>query len=164
MSATAAVRGWERSEVAHTPRASLASAPAVAVPRVWLYTRLLDFSHLPSAWARLLAFLYYRVCRQPPALRDDDGSLKFYDIRAGYGSRAEAACRCADRDDVVVGISFGRDYGPHVAEEDTFCRPRHPRYEEQDARDSLIYTRDLNVGLADALSELEEVARLAKDA
>ena len=157
MSAAASARGWERARVSSTPRAPLVLAPAVAVPRVWLYARLLDFSHM-NLVGRLLAFLYYRVCRQPPALRDDDGSLKFYDIRVGYGSRAEARRQCRDRDDAVVGISYGLDYGPRVAEERSFCRPEHPRYAEQDGRDSLLFTDSLEGHLARQLGALVKQA------
>jgi hypothetical protein len=142
VSAAAALRGWERTQSANTVRAPLALAPTAAIPRVWLYARLLDLSRL-SLTGRLLAFLYYRVCRQPPAFKDEDGSLKFHDIRVGYGSRGEARRQCRDGNDVVVGIAYGLDYGPRVAEEVSFCRPEHSQYREQDARDSLIYVDSL---------------------
>lgn len=157
MSAAAALKGWERSRAANTVREPLSLAPAVAVPRVWLYARLLDLSHLDLV-GRFLAFVYYRVLRQPPAFRDEDGSLKFHDIRAGYGSRRAARARCEDPDDVLIGISYGRDYGPHVAEERTFCRPCHSRYREQDARDSLIYRDDLESEFARRLARLVDRA------
>jgi hypothetical protein len=151
--AGAALKGWERSPAANTVRATLRLAASTALPRVWLYARLLDFSHL-NLTGRVLAFLYYRVCRQPPAFRDEDGSLKFHDLRFASGSRAVVRGECRDPNDIIIGLVYGRQYGERVAEEVTFCRPEHPRYREQDARDSLVYTEPLEEHFARRLTTL----------
>ena len=159
MSATARVREWDRASA--TRRAATLAPPALK--RIWLYTRLLDFSHLPPL-GRLLAFLYYRVCRQPPALKDEDGVMKFYDIRATYGSRPAAHRQCGDADDAILGIVFGRDYGTPISEADTFCRPRLGKYRRKDSADALLYPEDLEDQIvAEAAEQRGLILRAARE-
>lgn len=135
------------------PRESATTTrPTPAPPRlVWIYGRKRYASERGVPWpTRLMSLardaaarVWYDYLHQPRVSLDV--KLALPDFRISCGSRAEARSRCRDADDYLYALPYGaRGHGEEIAYNATFCRPEHPDYYTQDARDADLYTTDLS--------------------